>query len=243
MSTNYDVYADGRIRNVKDSFYFFVVVVWGFLCLKYGLKITKQLKRAGSERDSGRSKEEKRILRFCYMAFFILILCFFWKFIPLLSFAGRNKNFYGIPPCKLSSFNIISAFFLLIQFSVIYILQPGEKKATTRAVMKIRSTLMGTKSATSKQTGNSSNTGNSSGASSTKGSSASSSTGMSSSSSRSSKVKSSSVVPSGVSELSEMESGASEMESGASGFESGASEYDELQLQSGVESRVEEEKV
>jgi len=111
MSTNYDVYADGFVRIIKDTCYFFVVVTWGTLCFIYGRKIARTLNVAGKEV----TPEEKKIKRFCYTVTVCMVLCFFWKFLPLLSFAGRDKNYYGIPPCKLSSFNLISAFFLLMQ--------------------------------------------------------------------------------------------------------------------------------
>ena len=154
-----------------------------------------------------------------------MLIATYWKAAPTIMWNMRTNNYYGLHPCKLSSFSLIDTFYSLLQYLILYNFQPGKVKATTRLIQGIASTVK--RSGSSNVTSRNSNTTKGDNGSS-KGSSGSSgkksSLNSSTSSSTSSSKNSSSVQPSdmsGVSELSEI--------SGTSSMESGVSEYDEVE--------------
>ncbi|GMI56251.1 hypothetical protein ScalyP_jg8385 [Parmales sp. scaly parma] len=221
MARNYELYMNGSVVAWKNTFYCIVCLTYAILGFIYGRKITNMLNNG-----SGKvSSSEKRVRRYCYNCTFVMLIATYWKAAPTIMWNMRTNNYYGLHPCKLSSFSLIDTFYSLLQYLILYNFQPGKVKATTRLIQGIASTVK--RSGSSNVTSRNSNTTKGDNGSS-KGSSGSSgkksSLNSSTSSSTSSSKNSSSVQPSdmsGVSELSEI--------SGTSSMESGVSEYDEVE--------------
>ena len=98
MSANYEMYMDGTVVAIKNGWYCFTVLIYAFVGLHYGRKITQQL-RTGSRK---KSASEKRLKRYCYMEFSLMFLAFWWKCLPTWTWEGRSMNWYAVIPCKVS---------------------------------------------------------------------------------------------------------------------------------------------
>jgi len=225
----YDVYTNGKVIIIKWTVNVIVSALWGILAYIYGLKISKQLKSNSSKV----SPEVKRIKKFCYTAAVLSSAAVVWRLIPLLQIRGQDYTYYGIPPCKFTSSSFINNFIVFMQFGVVYAQQPGQKKATTRAMEAIKSTIFtGGRTSTNRTSTNA--TGKGSSKASSKGSSnpgstnASSANSSTNSSTTSSSIKASSVVPSDLSDVSAVSSVVTDFESGADA--GGESEYSEIEL-------------
>ena len=234
----YDVYTDGMVIMVKWNIFIWALFIWGCLAYVYGLKISQQLKSNSSKVSS----EVKKIKKFCYTAAILTAAAFIWRLIPIFMMHGQTYTYYGIPPCVFSSSAFINNFILFLQYGICYAQQPGQKKATTRLLEAVKSTIFtGGKSSKSRKSTKATGTGagssanssgvgagqstkssaNSSGASSAMSSAMSSAT----SSAASSGYKSSSIVPesSAMSSVGMESSVASEMDSAVESI------YDEIE--------------